>query len=348
MMQKNEPRLLILGAAENGAAHLVSLRPHVQMQGFIDSDPAKAGQRFCGYPVYPPEALTQLDFDILVIASSWGIDITHELLYTYQVPQKKVLDYAGRLHSETALLHRPAKGEILLAAGNSYAEIGLRDKGFDVTLANLALSSQDIETSSLLLHKVLAQREKNTINYCILSLYHYIFDYSIAERARIQKKDTYRFLHETEDSPFSYADLFYESLNYTVRNSFTRTLTKKECIQAVADAEFRSGKEYPETRKKNINILEDIIALLQKNTIQPVFVTMPMHKEYVKAINPVQYAQFYKTITLLKEKYHLSFFDGLEYPLPDSAFGDPTHLNAFGAYLFSRQVNAFINTIQQA
>ena len=71
----------------------------------------------------------------------------------------------------------------------------------------------------------------------------------------------------------------------------------------------------------------------------------PMHASYIKGIAEDNRHFFYATIKNISKKYNVPVFDALQMNLPDQAFGDATHLNRYGSYLFSSAVTEFLRSI---
>ena len=71
--------ILIYGTSTQALHFLPALALNYTLLGFVDSDPAKQGSRWMNKPVYHPSQLPDLQFDNIVIASSFVSEINQTL-----------------------------------------------------------------------------------------------------------------------------------------------------------------------------------------------------------------------------------------------------------------------------
>jgi hypothetical protein len=79
-------RILIYGTSNKALLSLPSLALKHEILGFIDSNPVKLGTTWLNTPVYHPSELYKLEFDKIIIASSYKDEI-NQILREYDLPQ---------------------------------------------------------------------------------------------------------------------------------------------------------------------------------------------------------------------------------------------------------------------
>ncbi|HWG96089.1 MAG TPA: winged helix-turn-helix transcriptional regulator [Nitrospira sp.] len=82
-------RVVIYGTGELAEMAYLSLREmHMTLIGFIDDNPQEA---FLSYPVWQPEALSEWEFDAVLLADMERTVRHREILEQYHVPDMKIL-----------------------------------------------------------------------------------------------------------------------------------------------------------------------------------------------------------------------------------------------------------------
>ncbi|BDX07781.1 LicD family protein [Planctobacterium marinum] len=84
------PRVLIFGAGLSGLSAWKNLKQAHQVLGFIDNDANKQGKTYCELPVFAPEQLNELCFEVIFIASEYIENIKAQLLEDARIPAEKV------------------------------------------------------------------------------------------------------------------------------------------------------------------------------------------------------------------------------------------------------------------
>ena len=80
-MLSNLPKALIFGTGSSGKKLLPLIQKQYQVIAFTDNDKNKWGKIFEGFPVYNPEKILEIDYDMIIIASAPGLGpITEQLL----------------------------------------------------------------------------------------------------------------------------------------------------------------------------------------------------------------------------------------------------------------------------
>ncbi|WP_279486898.1 nucleoside-diphosphate sugar epimerase/dehydratase [Aeromonas veronii] len=73
-------QILIYGTSTQALHFLPALALNHTLQGFVDSDPAKQGSHWMNKPVYHPSQLSGVQFDKILIASSFVSEINQTLV----------------------------------------------------------------------------------------------------------------------------------------------------------------------------------------------------------------------------------------------------------------------------
>lgn len=78
-------KVLLFGTGRGGRNGFRHVRNQYKVVGFCDNNPEKQGTLFCGLPVYAPSALSNVEFDRILVCSMYRKEIadqlTHQLGY---------------------------------------------------------------------------------------------------------------------------------------------------------------------------------------------------------------------------------------------------------------------------
>ena len=115
--------------------------------------------------------------------------------------------------------------------------------------------------------------------------------------------------------------------------------------QDITDSVLRNLKEngndiHKKTHKiseTNLNYLSAMIHYCKQHHVEPVLIRSPLHKALLRVTNE----QVYKNI-LKKLFSDVTYLDFSSFPLKDSEFADPEHLNYKGAKVFSLWFNGLL------
>lgn len=83
-------KTLLFGASSGASSVLSTDTEDREFLGILDNDENKHGSYVCGLPVFSPEALSQFDFDEILIATQWGHIVYDQLVNTLMVPPQKI------------------------------------------------------------------------------------------------------------------------------------------------------------------------------------------------------------------------------------------------------------------
>lgn len=274
-----------------------------------------------------------------------------------------------------------------LATGISYAETGLNVTRFKRKLFNFARSSQDLyynfQTAKFAL---LCEEGHSTLRYALIGLAPYSFHCDLSKSSTLRflmlwylvafndlhnfrtPVEIYRkFLREdylTRKVPLESLDIndpFYVKTNpaYYLKkgNDSNENIIAKISSQeyegnVIKEAPIRADgkggrKEFPETCKENIKILDDYLTLCEENNILPIMFLAPMPQAYMENYSKPQIEELRYLVGEACLKHPTAHFvDGWKLNfITDNDFYDKGHMNLQGATKFSDYLNAFIEKL---
>lgn len=255
-----------------------------------------------------------------------------------------------------------------IATGISYVQLSINEENLPKYFVNMANPSQDLFIDFNMFKYALTRLRKN-IKYCILGLTIYSFDYDLSKSKIHKNRMLYYFirgvtksLHNMDDKLFmekylhemtcnlskimieNYIDIVFEKYKY----AFVKILEegRKEVFSVSSFdnlkinnivAEF--NKDYPETRKENINIIENYLRILKKEKIKVLIYIPPISKSYRAIIDENIVMRTREIIESLKRKHEFLILDLYESEeFKNEHYTDGAHLNIFGAKLATEKI----------
>ena len=108
-------------------------------------------------------------------------------------------------------------------------------------------------------------------------------------------------------------------------------------------------KNYPDSVKENVRILDDYLTLCEKNNVRPIMFIPQMTEACKKYFNQKLLNEFYYLVREAQKKHSSAiFFDGWKLQgFTDADFSDATHLNVQGGMKFSSILNNFIESLEK-
>lgn len=97
-------------------------------------------------------------------------------------------------------------------------------------------------------------------------------------------------------------------------------------------------KYYPDTVRKNVDILHRYMGLCRKYDVRPVLVVFPFSRLVKEHFDKAELENFRLVVSQICEIYQARLVDLFDFELPDNCFFDLTHLNAAGAAIVSREI----------
>lgn len=271
---------------------------------------------------------------------------------------------------EKGIIQNQKKIEVLIL-GNSRATLGIDPNQFDLYAYNLANVAQPFYydkrialkhldnlsnlkyvfitlDGSSLYYSRMDSREiwsyyGNGVEYkdemSFSSKYFYLKGYSVSIAIRLLKNDLsgkYNTIKAIDLDPD------YNLERPIKKGFFTYKNTRAEGMSA-SHIFNRAGKGLDKGISKQkgeiLMDLEDFIKTLKAKNITPILLTMPCYKDYVKALNKNFVKRTESDFQNLAKKYHLEYWNYLNFPMERTDFHDCDHLNVKGAEKFSKVLN---------
>ena len=131
-------------------------------------------------------------------------------------------------------------------------------------------------------------------------------------------------------------------------NKPLRLMSYKERIDSRRLIDGWKDKNYPETVKENVQILDDYLALCEKNNVCPIMFLPPFTEGYKKYFSKQKLDEFYCLVRDAQKKHpSAKFLDGWKLPgFSDGYFHDAAHLNIAGAKRFSEIFSRIIEDFE--
>ncbi len=103
ILSKNKETVLIFGTGEAGKNHYKKIKKHSNVLGFLDNDTKKQGLFIFGKKVYSPLEISLLQFDRIIIASSYYKEIEQQLLEKLCIQANKIAIEYGKSLQKTKI-----------------------------------------------------------------------------------------------------------------------------------------------------------------------------------------------------------------------------------------------------
>jgi hypothetical protein len=253
------------------------------------------------------------------------------------------------------------KDQNILVLGDSHTEYAIDDNVFKRSI-NLSHSADSYFYSFLKIRKL--KKENPQIDTLLLALSNHNLLIEYEERwlfntAHIKSKfriytdlmSFSDFLVLFKSNPSAVIQGIIESPKYSIKLLFRGGLKERD-LGKFQSSQRNSLEKDIEYRKKNMNqraleysqidtkYLFSITEFCDKNNIELIFVSTPIHPEYIKLKGEeIQLLNDFYSSNLTKYK----FLDYSQFDVPDNYFQDLDHLNAKGAKFFTAQLMKDIN-----
>jgi hypothetical protein len=113
----------------------------------------------------------------------------------------------------------------------------------------------------------------------------------------------------------------------------------KGSIKAVDETNKHTAKDW-RYFKTHLKELTDIADFCKEHNIRLILITTPTFHTYYETVDVKQLNKMYSTIEMIKNKYHLSYFNHFKDDrFVEDDFWDDDHLNDVGAEKFTRILN---------
>lgn len=362
-------RIIIFGLGKSCEKLLKCINYNrVDVVCFTDNDEVKQGKEFCGKDVVSPTELLKINFDYIVIFSSYYKEITNQLI-DMGIEEKKVisiyhLEFNPKIY-DFLQCNKKYEGFV---TGISYAECGIDTKYFSKSIFNFALSSEDLyynyKTIKYLFKHFPYQVEKFKYAIITLSFYSFNYDYSLTKNFfnNIPTYLMFNDLHNFRDNGLIkkmnidnkvLQQIFIEEKLEKIklqgyRNNlssiFSKTLSFHEFNKIIDDEDYINrmrkefNKNYMQTETENRKVFDNYIRFVLQRNIKPIIVILPQPKNSMNRILHSDVKnKFYKTLNEFSTKYSfqvIDYFDSELFTYAD--FYDAAHLNSIGAKKFTQ------------
>ena len=239
----------------------------------------------------------------------------------------------------------------VLVTGISYANYAIYEPFMREKTFNFALPSQDIFYDYQIVKNLLkCPQLKNYLKYVVITLCYYSFENDLSKskqnlgilhRYIKTLKDTHNYnnikgieiLHDIYEQKYSINDYY----KYIYMPDFLRNITNSDVPNQKYLAKVQSSNNFPETVIENEKILDEYMAMLEKNNIMPIVVICPASKIYSKYYSDYSKEKFYGSINKIKLKHKFQLLDYFySEQFDESEFYDGSHLNIKGAEKFAQ------------
>ena len=255
--------------------------------------------------------------------------------------------------------------------GLSYVDVGIDVSRIDGNVINAAISSQDIFYDYEMAKYILSDKTySKNIKFALIGLTYYSFEFDLS---KCSVKDRVYFyypfiknIHNKNDFSEKKCERFdqldeilkrifikdYKNEIYKdIENKYEKGwqeyisghLTNEKIIMGRKDVEKDSLKNYPETVKENITVLNNYITFLKNNNIKPYIVVAPVSKYYYLNLSERIKNEFKSIMIEISNKNSVKIYDYFNSSLfNDEDFYDIAHLNRKGAIKFTELINSDI------
>ena len=361
------------------------LNPELEYCAIVVDEPDIAKKIFKDYPqvtnvIFPfyelKECIENFYYDYLLCVSDvrlmWRIG---DDLKNYEIPSEKFLHLSIANQQDNIFLLERAlhyyKEHIsefeIFATGISTICAAFDADKFKKKIFNFGRGSQDLYYDYQIAKYILEVCGGGYIKYALIGFapysFHYdesrtykyrqrLFQYLIAfndlhnfaiNAAECRKMFQEKFLNlRLKLDSFNVNDVFGTRSSLKMMNWSTRLIARN-----TVDA--WTNKNYPETVKENVQILEDYLTLCEKNNVRPIMFLPPLSKAYVQYFSRQKLDEFHYLIREAQKKHSSALFlDGWKLEnFSDKDFYDVGHLNLNGAAKFSAIFNDFIENLEK-
>ena len=247
-------------------------------------------------------------------------------------------------------------GADFFATGISYMKDGLNLNFIPHTgrAVNLSNSNQDLLQSYLTAKYIFEHVKPGTIKFVLIGLAPYSFRYENAKSFSVCRRNI-QYMLALKSPPQNIHDkllleLVSDNVKYDVANitaeqadlnfdkekrTFTKDLTTKAIIYWEDELRNLTKKLFPDSVKKNLQILKDYIKLCVDNGVKPVGVVFPFSPIMRKNYSEELLTLFRLAVRQLEEAYDFTFIDLFDLNLGYDCFWNLAHLNLRGSMFAS-------------
>lgn len=355
--------ILIFGTGSGTEKIMKLFKEDVEVVGFIDNDIRKHNSTFMGKIIVSPTDICNINYDYIVIASMFFLEINKQLI-SLGIDKKKIVQFYKYGVNEIEHLFNDInqRNIKIIATGLSYMYNALDTKLSREVTIKLAAPSQDLYHDYNIIKHILNMNIYK-IEYVIIGLAYYSFHWDISKSSMNYICTKYmrilNYITETKNKEENIEEynyflrqsdkLFIEDYNDIVvtqrfNDSWNKTLDEESEKLGEYQAQIHNKKGYEQTVKENIIIIKEYLSLLKNYKIKPILIVCPVSEYYYKHFPKRLKDEFNDIINDISKEYDFQIFDYFySNKFNDNDFADPSHLNRNGARKFTRMLNENIH-----
>lgn len=360
--------LIIFGTGSGAEKVINSLNDNSNIIAFADNDKRKQNTRLNGISIIGAEDINGLNYDYVVIASQYNLQIKKQLI-ELKIDKNKIFDFYSYLANMNFIkdgiewFKGTETAFDAIVTGISYTQNGFSSDRSNARAMKFCFASQDLFYDYHLVKYLLenAKEKMAKVKYVLIGISYYSFQYdmslsSMKSRVKLYY-DAIKLKHNLKDDSILKDDDRIDSeiadkllkrnknnsieINWTKKNNVSNLKNKYEIGKVQAEKDC--NKNYPGTVKENIQIINDYLKMLIDNNIKPIVVVFPASKYYTKYFSQRIENEFHSIIKDLQDKYEFQYIDYFRIDkFDDEDFVDVSHLSGKGATKFTQMLNEII------
>lgn len=360
-------KITIFGTGSGADKIINSLKEDIEVIVFVDNNIEKHNTIYKGKKVINPVEINEYSYDAIVIGSQYNFEIKKQLI-KMEIDKNKIFDFYHYIQQKFNYIEYYiscfGKSEVdyeLIITGLSYALKGFDIKSCKKKSFSFCFASQDIYYDYNIVKYLInnCKNKMSKIKYCVIGLSYYSFQYDLSLSSMKDKVLEYYkalgLIHNLKDFKLTNTNSDFE-INKNIANKifyfneYNNEIIKweKKGISKVIDkvsvgkaqADLDCDKNYVETVKENIILIQEYLNILENNNIKPIIVVFPASKYYTECFSKRIEDEFHSIINELRKNHTFQYIDYFRNEqFEDKDFEDVSHLSPVGATKFTKILN---------
>lgn len=346
-------RIMIFGTGKTAYNVVNCLGKNINIVAYIDNDKSKVGYKD-SYPVVTPVDIKKFKYDYIIIASQYEEEIFQQLK-ELNIDEMKIIKFFKWFDSnnnyveDLIRVYNNSCDYRGIITGISYTRAAIIESLLKYKFVLAAFASQDLKYDYKISEYIIENRRGNQIDYCIIGLNYYSFQYDLSKSSMKNKIDFYNCIDSdknTNNYDFTVENMIFKKdycINFNQETEFCKMENDLKSEIGKKQALLDCNKNYPETVKENKQILKDYFNLLKNNKIKPIVIVCPASEYYTKYFSKKIEDEFHSIINEFEKEYdfqYIDYFRSKEFD--DKYFQDVSHLTPEGAVKFTKILNNLI------
>jgi len=346
-------KVLIFGTGKTSYNVVNCLNNDIKIVAYIDNDKNKLGFKD-SYSVVSVDAIEKFKYDYIIIASQYEDEIFQQLK-ELNIDEKKVIRFFKWFDSNNNYVenvitayHNNSNYRGIIT-GISYTRAAIYENLLKYKFVLAAFASQDIKYDYKIAEYIINNKHNNQIDYCIIGLNYYSFQYDLLKSSMKNKVSFYNFINSnknTSNYDFKIENMIFKkeySTNFNQEIEFYKLEDDLKYEIGKKQALLDCNKNYPDTVRENKQILKDYLRLLKNNKIEPIVLVCPCSKHYINFFSKRIEDEFHSIIKEVGQEYNFQYIDYFRSEeFEDDYFQDVSHLTPKGAVKFTKILNEVI------